>query len=107
MSVFVVDTHVVKPEKQEEYVSLMKRLSKYMKENLQTFKELKSWKVFCQTFGGIAGGHIQLWEYESMADIEKSMTLMFKDKGFMEIKRELDRLIEPATHSWNVWTAVI
>ena len=107
MSVFVVDTHVVKPEKQEEYTSLMNRVSRYMKENPQTFGELKSWKVFAQTFGGIAGGHVQLWEYQNMADIEKSMNSMFKDKGFMEIKRELDSLIEPVTHSWNVWTAIL
>ena len=107
MSVFVADTHVIRPEKQEEYMSLMKKLSKYMKENPQTFKGLKSWKVFAQTFGGIAGGHIQLWEYESMADIERSIALMFNDKGFMEIKREFDRFIEPTTHSWNVWTAVM
>lgn len=107
MSIFVVDTHVVKPEKQEGYASLMKRLRKYMKENPETFRGLKSWKVFAQMFGGISGGHVQLWEYDSMADIEKSMMLMFRDKGFMEIKREFDRLIEPTTHSWNIWNSVI
>jgi len=107
MSVFIVDTHVVKPEKQEQYTSLVRRVRKYMKENPETFKEVKSLRVFAQTFGGIAGGHVQLWEYKNMADIEKSLTKMFKDKGFMEIKREFDRLIEPATHSWNVWNAVM
>ena len=106
MSVFVVDMHVVKPEKQEEYTSLMKRVRKYMKENPETFRGLKSWKIFAQMFGGIAGGHVQLWEYKNMADIEKSLTMMFRDKRFMEIKREFDRLIEPTTHSWNVWNSV-
>jgi len=107
MSVFIVDMHVVKPEKQLEYKSLMQRLHEYMKEKPETFKELKSWKVFAQTFGGIAGGYVQLWEYDNMADIEKSLTAMFNDKGFMEIKQEFDRLIEPATHSWNVWNFVM
>jgi len=107
MSVFVVDTHVVKPEKQEEYVSLMQRLRKYMKEKPETFRELKSWKVFAQMFGGIAGGYVQLWEFDNMAEVEKSLTKMFKDKGFVEIKREFDRLIEPVAHSWNVWNSII
>ena len=106
MSVFIVDTHVVKPEKQEEYMSFMRRVRKYMKENPETFKEVKSWKVFAQMFGGIAGGYVQLWEYDKMAHIEKSLTRMFKDKGFMEIKQQFNRLIEPATHSWNVWNTV-
>jgi len=56
VSVFVVDTHVVKPEKQEEYVSLMQKLRKYMKEKPETFKELKSWKIFAQMFGASLGG---------------------------------------------------
>jgi len=42
MGVFVVDTHVVKPEKQDKYTSLMRRVRKYMKENSETFKEVKS-----------------------------------------------------------------
>jgi len=107
MGVFIVDTHVVKPEKQAEYTSLMQKVREYMKENPETFKEVKSWKVFAQMFGGIAGGHVQLREFNNMADIEKSLTKMFKDKGFTEIKQEFNRLIEPATHSWNVWNAVI
>jgi len=107
MSVFVVDTHVVKPEKKEQYVPLMQRLHKYMKEKPDTFKEVKSWKVFAQMFGGIAGGYVQLWEFDNMAEVEKSLTKMFKDKGFMEIKQEFDRIIEPITHSWNVWNSVI
>jgi len=107
MSVFVVDTHVVKPEKQEQYVPLMQRLRKYMREKPDTFKEVKSWKVFAQMFGGIAGGYVQLWEFGNMSEVEKSLTKMFKDKGFMEIKQEFDRLIEPITHSWNVWNSVI
>jgi len=56
MRVFIVDTHVIKPGKQGEYTSLMRRVRKYMKENPETFKEVKSLKVFAQMFGGIAGG---------------------------------------------------
>ena len=84
MSVFIVDTHVVRPENQGEYTSLMKRVRKYMKENPETFRGLKSWKVFAQMFGGIAGGHVQLWEFNNMADIEKSLTKMFKTKDSRE-----------------------
>jgi len=107
VGIFVVDTHVVKPEKQEEYTSLMQRFRKYMKEKPETFREVKSLKVFSQMFGGIAGGYIQLWEFDSLADLEKSFAKMFNDKGFTEIKQEFNRLIESITHSWNVWNSVI
>ena len=107
MSIFIVDTHVVRPEKQGEYKSFLKRFRRYMKQHPETFKGVKSWKVFAQMFGGTAGGYVQLWEFDNMAEVEKSLAKMFRDKGFLEIKQEFDRLIEPVTHSWSVWDSVM
>jgi len=47
MSVFIVDTHVVKPEKQVEYTSLMQRLRKYMKENPKDVQRIEIMENLC------------------------------------------------------------
>jgi hypothetical protein len=48
MTVFKVETYVVKPEKHKEYLTLVKEWVAYI-ENKEKCKELKSWKLFSQT----------------------------------------------------------
>lgn len=110
MSIFVVMTYAVKPEKQEEFMSLVQRFLKYKKENPEMFKKVKSLKLFAQMFGGISGGYIEVWEFDNLADVEKHRAGILKDEGAREeirkIHQEFTRLIEPATHSTQVWKAV-
>ena len=73
MTVFIVETYVVKPGKEGELVSLLQRIAEYKKENPEKFKEMKSKKIFSRMFGGISGGFIEMNEFESMADAEKYM----------------------------------
>jgi len=107
MTVFVVETYVVKPEKQAEFVSLLQKILQYKKENPETFKEMKSKKIFSQMFGGFSGGHIEMNEFENMADAEKYMARIFKDEGFMKLYQEAKLLVVPATYSLNVWNPVM
>ena len=105
MTVVVVWKWVVKSEKQEEHNRMMQRYLKWIKEN--PIKELKSFKVFTQTFGGIAGSYVELLEYDSFADYEKVQARLLKDKEYMEILQEFMLVIDPAKLSVNVWNAVI
>jgi hypothetical protein len=111
MSVFIVMTYVVKPEKQEEFMSLAQGFLKYKKENPELFKNVKSWKLFAQMFGGFSGGHIEVWEFDNLTDVEKHRTRILKDERAREeikkIHQEFTRLIEPATLSTNVWNPVM
>ena len=106
MSLFIVFTCVVKPAKQREFKQLIKRFLKYKTENPEKFKELRSWKLFAQTFGSLADAYIAMEEYDNMADLEKCVTRIFKDEGFMKIWQELMLLVEPETLSRNLWNAV-
>jgi len=56
MSVFVIETYVVEPGKQEKLMSLVQRIRKYKEENPESFKEMKLKRMFSQMFGGISGG---------------------------------------------------
>jgi len=107
VSVFIVNTWIIKPEKQAEFTQMWKRYLKYVKENPEEFKELKSIKLFTQTFGGIYGAYVELVEYESLTDYEKLIVRVFKDEGFMKIFQELMLLMEPGTFSLNVWNSVM
>jgi len=106
MTVFVVETYVVKPEKHVEFKSLLQRFLKYMKENPTLFKEIKSWKLFTQTFGTISGAYVEQVEYDSLAELEKCYTRLLKDKEFSKIYQELMTLIDTATFSMSAWEPV-
>ena len=107
MSVFIIETYVVKLGKQEELVSLLHRIRKYKEENPERFKEMKSKRVFSQMFGGISDGYIEMNEFDSMADAEKYMTRISEDKGFMKLYQDAKLLLVPATYSLNVWKSVM
>ena len=105
MTVVVVWKWVVKPEKQEEHNRMMQRYLKWIKEN--PIKELKSFKIFTQTFGGIAGSYVELLEYDSFADYEKVQARLLKDKEYMEILREFMLVVEPAELCIDAWNTVM
>ena len=107
MSVFVVETYVVKLGKQEKLMSLLQRIRKYKEENPERFKEMKSKRIFSQMFGGISDGYIEMNEFDNMADAEKYMTRVSKDKEFVKLYQEAKLLLVPATYSLNVWKSVM
>lgn len=106
MSVFVVETYVVKPENREKFKQMWKSLLEYMKEEPELFKEVKSLKLFTQMFGGLAGAYIEMWEFDNMADLEKCWKREGKDEGFTKLHQEFILLIDSTTFSMNVWNAV-
>jgi hypothetical protein len=107
MSVFVVETYLVLPEKREKFKSLMQRLLQYKEENPKLFEEVRSLKLFTQVFGGIAGTNIELWEFDSMTDIEKCWKREDKDEGFMKIHQQFLQLIDPTTFSMRIWNSIL
>jgi len=107
MSVFIIETYVVKPEKQEEFISALKRILNYKTENPEKFKEMKSKKIFSQMFGDISGKYIEINEFDNMADAEKYMAREEKDEEFMRLYQEAKLLLVPATYSLTIWNSVI
>jgi len=106
MTVFVVETYVVKSGKQGELMSLLRKMREYKGKNPEQFKEMKSKRVFSQMYGGVSGRHIELNEFDNLAEAEKYMARTEKDAGFMKLLQEALKLVVPATYSLNVWTAV-
>jgi hypothetical protein len=107
MKAVVIETYVVKTEKQAEYKSLVKKFLKYMKENPALFKELKSIKLFTQTFGGICGAYVEQMEFNSLAELERFNTKVKKDKEYQKLYQQAMLLIDATTFSESVWEPVI
>jgi len=103
MAVFKVETYAIKPEKQVEYMAVMKKWAAYIKKNKQKCKEQKSWRLFCQMFGGTAGGYVEIAEFESLADLEKFTHKVFhgQEKSIAEIVSGFTSSIVPGTYSVN------
>ena len=78
-----------------------------MKGNTELFREVKSFKVFSQMFGGGVNGSVELVEYESLADYEKLHEKLLKDSGYIKLIQEFLQLVDPATLSEQVWKSVM
>ena len=104
MTVVIMQTYMVKPEKQEEYLSLMKRYREYMETHLASVKELKSWRVFRQVFGGAWGAYVEMLEFDNMAELERYMTRTFQDGARKEIYKDFMQIVDPATVTMSVYS---
>ena len=108
MSVFLVSTYVVKPDKLEEYKEMYRRWLEYKKENPEEAKGLepKSKRVFTQTFGDIYGKYMEIYEFDSMADYERFEERASKNKEFSEIFGNQMHCFVPDTVSNSIWNPV-
>lgn len=108
MTIFKVETYVIKPEKGEEYHAIIKKWTAYIKKNKEKCKELKSWKLFSQMIGDNIGSYIEMWELESLADYEKLMNRIMQDKEFRAMSSPFSKdCLVPATYSVSIWNSVI
>jgi len=46
-------------------------------------------------------------EFDNMAEAEKYLTRVSRDKGFMKLYQEAKLLLVPATYPLNVWKSVM
>lgn len=106
MSIFLVETYLPKQEKQAEFDALLKEFLRFKKENPKVFEGLKSWKLLQQEFGGIGNLYIEMWEFESLQEMEKCNARIFENKVMKGIQAEFHTLIEHATFARFIWNTV-
>ena len=104
MTVLITETYFTKSGKESEFKSLLQKWRKYMKDNREKLKEMKSWKIYIQTFGNNAGAHVEQVEFDSLAEFEKFNDRLKKDKEFMKLDQETMAIIDNTTLSINVWS---
>ena len=106
MTVFIVRTYVVKPDKLKEHDAWGKKLVALMKKQPRLFSDVKSMRVLSHKYGGKVGGFTAMWKFESISDAEKW------EQGFVEVKDEADLrsefmcLLVPGSYSEYIWETV-
>jgi len=106
MSVFVVETYVIRAEKRAEFKPALEEFLEFKDNNADLFTGVKSWKLYKQEFGGIGGMYIEMWEYEDIAEMDRISTRIFSAEGMKKIQKGFHLLVEPATFSTSLWTQV-
>ena len=106
MAIFYVETYMVKPEKEKEFMPMWKKFLKYAKDNPKMFK-FKSGKIFTQMVGGVYGTYVSIFEYASLADLEKEMKAGEKDERLLKMMQDFMSLIVPGTYTANIWNFVM
>jgi hypothetical protein len=103
MTVFIVETYVVKPEKLSEFTAYKVKWKKFFAKWL---KEVKSYKMFTQLFGGNWGGYVEMWEFENLAEGEKFFNRVMQSDYTTKLYPEFASLIVPATYTISAWNPV-
>ena len=107
MSVFLVETYVVQGEKRAEFTSFHPEFLKYKEDHPQLFDGVKSWKLYKQDVGQPAGLYIEMWEYESLAQMEEVNARIFADERMKRFDAEFHQSVEPATFSASIWSPAV
>jgi len=106
MTVFMVETYVVKPEKQAEFTAWKKTFLPWREKHPELFKEMKSNRLFAQVFGGNMGGYVEMSEFENLADCEKCFATLMQSEYMTTRGPEFLAFIVPATYSISIWSPV-
>jgi hypothetical protein len=106
MTVFLVETYLAKQEKQVEFQKLLGEFLRFKKENSKVFEGLRSWKLLQQEYGGVASLYIEMWEFESLPEMEKCNARIFKNKEMKRIQAEFQTLIEHSTFNRFIWNTI-
>jgi hypothetical protein len=106
MSIFLVETYVVKVERQASFTPLLNEFLEHKKNHAELFDGVLSWKLYKQSYGQMAGMYIEVWEYESLAQMDIINKRIFEDEVMKKINVEFHRLVEPATFSKCIWSPV-
>ena len=106
MSVFIVETYVVRAEKRTEFETALSEFLEFKENNVELFAGLKSWHLLKQRFGTIGGMYIEMWEYENIVEMDRINTRIFNAKGMKKIQKGFHLLIEPSTFSTYLWESV-
>jgi nitrate/nitrite transporter NarK len=103
MTVYWASTYFVRTEKREEFLAAMKKQKEYIAKNRKEFKEIKSWRLYTQIYGGTFMSFIEMWEYDSMAACDKYESEWFHGGRLAEFGAAYVKLVEGGTMSSLIW----
>lgn len=107
MTIFWVDSHVIKPDKLGEFTKVLKKFKAWMKKQPDLFKEVKSYKVFNHMLGDKWGGYVEMFEFESLAEFERWKNKITRSEFAKTHLAESASLTVPSSESLEIWNSVM
>ena len=106
MSSLLLETYVVRAEKHSEFTQLLDKFIKYKEDHRKLFGGLKSWKLYKQDSVQPANLYMEVWEFDSPAQMEEMRGRIHTDEGMKSITAEFQQVLEQAT-CMGTWSAVV
>ena len=106
MTIFMVETYVIKPKKLAEFTAYKKKISSWKETHQELFATVKSYRMFARAIGGTWGGFMEMWEFENLADCETWMNKIMQSEYPTALQPEFLASVTPATYSITIWNPV-
>jgi hypothetical protein len=106
MTIFLIRTYTVKPDKLKEHNEWGKRLVTLMKKKPALFSGVKSMRVLSHKYGGAIGGFTAMWGFESLAHVEGWENGFSEIPEEMALRSEFMDLIIPGSFTADIWESV-
>ena len=106
MSIFRVETYVVKSEKKDEFTAAMNQYLRFRETHPDLFRSLKSWRILRQEYGAVTGMYMEIAEFDSPAELETTVNKVHQDEEMKKISRRFYEIIDSATLSDSIWSPV-
>lgn len=106
MTVLVVETWNLRPDKIEEFDSFLERWKNLIDERPDLFEELKAWNSYRPMFSAEPSG-MNLWEFDSIDDREKFRKKLGSEEVLIELVSELGDYIVSGSHNEDMWGPVL
>ncbi len=106
MTIFIVRTYVVKPDKFNEHLAWGKKLVELIKKQPKMFRGVTSMRVLSHKYGGNVGGFTAMWKFNSLADAEKWEQGFIENQVEANLRSEFLSLIVPGSYSECIWEPV-
>jgi hypothetical protein len=106
VTVFIVRTYTVKPDKLAEHNLWGKKLVALMKTKPGLFGGVQSMRVLSHKYGGQVGGYTAMWKFSSLQDAEKWEKDFTVIKEEMTLRQEFLELVVPGSYRQEIWEPV-
>ena len=97
MSIYLLETWIIKPEDEEEHRLIWEEFIGYMKLNPGLFGSIKSMKLFHKLSGNDSINYAQIVEFDNIEDKKSLDSRLLKDNASMEFHQKLACIKNVAT----------
>ena len=106
MSVILMEAYLVRHEKWAEYQSSLKEFIKFKKGHPKVFEGLRSWRLLQLSYGGVANSYVEMWEFDSLPDLENCSARLRQTKAMKKILADFYDEIDHTTFTRTIWETV-